>query len=176
MWNFAELACPSPASTMQRFRPAGRLRPSMPTSPNLPLSNGGTNTVALFHVPSSRAGGAGLRSRSHRAIKETFSRAVRVTGREDAPLAPVETIMGAISRVRLGKIDERQTTFPASMGVNLQTDATIEVEIEDGSEPRLPITTVKLQMRQRSICFTAPPGPSRPVLRRRQFVRSTVCP
>ena len=100
-----------------------------------------------------------MRSRSPRGYRENFSRAVRVTGREESSLAPIESITGAISRVRLEKIHERHTTFPAGLGVNLQKDAAIEVAIENGGDAALSIAAVKLQMRQRSICFTAPPVP-----------------
>ena len=46
-------------------------------------------------------------------------------------------------------------SFPAALGANLQGDATVEVAIENGDQPILPIASVSLEMRQRELCFDA---------------------
>ena len=113
-----------------------------------------SNTLASFrlpaHVPVERLSIALLPG-----PVANFSRKVRVTGHAASPASPVETVDGTINRVDLGKLQSRRMAFPAVMGINLQEDATIDVAIENGAERPLPISSITLEMRRRSICFNA---------------------
>jgi hypothetical protein len=77
--------------------------------------------------------------------------------------APIESLPGTISRVHSTqaghKIDEQQLSLPATLGSNLQSPAHVWIEIENGDDQPLPVTTVRLEMRQRKLCFDAPTGP-----------------
>lgn len=70
---------------------------------------------------------------------------------------PIETLTGTVSRVHLtadgDTIDERELSIPAVLGANLQHAAHVWIEIENGVDQPLPITAVRLEMRQRKICF-----------------------
>jgi hypothetical protein len=90
-----------------------------------------------------------------------FSREITVTDRpEDDPHAAAETLHGTILRVRMNKggqeIKQEQGSIPATLGANLQHDAIVEVHVDNGSDKPLPLTTVKLEMRRRELCFNAP--------------------
>jgi Protein of unknown function (DUF3999) len=94
-------------------------------------------------------------------FKSNFSRDVRISDRPaGTPPAASETIAGTILRVRLTQagreIREQQLSIPATIGSNLQSAATVEVIVENGNDMPLPITTVRLEMRQRKLCFDAP--------------------
>jgi hypothetical protein len=107
-------------------------------------------------------------------FKGNFSRAVKVDARgvsgvaqgavsEPAPQdeAPPqdETSTAGILRVHAleagHELSRESLTIPAAIGSNMQRPATIEVAIENGDAPPLPIAAVLLQMRQRRICFDA---------------------
>ena len=72
-----------------------------------------------------------------------------------APLP--ETLTGSILRVRVNEsgreINTEQLTVPAVLGTNLQRAAKVEVAVENGDDQPLPITSVRLEMRQRRLCF-----------------------
>ena len=53
-------------------------------------------------------------------------------------------------------IDQQQLSVPAVLGANLQHAARVWIEIENGDEQPLPIAAVRLEMRQRKICFETP--------------------
>ncbi|HMH12287.1 MAG TPA: DUF3999 family protein [Edaphobacter sp.] len=94
-------------------------------------------------------------------FKSNFSRDVRVSDRP-AGTAPAagENIAGTILRVKLTQagreIHEQQLSIPATIGSNLQSAATVEVAVENGNDAPLPITAVRLEMRERKLCFDAP--------------------
>jgi len=77
---------------------------------------------------------------------------------------PVETLTGTISRVHSTldghTIDRQELSVPAVLGANLQHAARVWIEIENGDDQPLPIVAVRLEMRQRNICFEAPVGTS----------------
>lgn len=87
-----------------------------------------------------------------------FSRKVRVTARANSSSGLAETVDGTVMRVRMGSMRKEEMGIPASLGVNLQGDATVEVAIENGDDGALPISFVTLEMRERSICFQVPSG------------------
>jgi hypothetical protein len=90
--------------------------------------------------------------------KANFSRDVRVSDRPDgAKEAASENLAGTISRVHLTQagreIRQEQLSVPTILGSNMQSTATVEVAIENGDDSPLPIKAVRLEMRQRKICF-----------------------
>jgi hypothetical protein len=97
-----------------------------------------------------------------------FSRDVTIHARSNpdatttAESLPVETLTGSISRVHTTQegqtIDQQELSVPAVLGANLQRAAKVEVTIENGDDQPLPIAAVRLEMRQRKICFEAPAG------------------
>jgi hypothetical protein len=58
------------------------------------------------------------------------------------------------------EIRTEQLAVPAILGANLQRAAKVEVTVENGDDQPLPIAAVRLEMRQRKICFDAPVGSS----------------
>ncbi len=95
------------------------------------------------------------------SFKSNFSRDIRVTDRPlgDFDIAS-ESVAGTILRVHLTQagreIRQEQLSVPAILGSNMQSKATVEVAIDNGDDRPLPITAVRLEMRQRRICFDAP--------------------
>jgi len=70
-----------------------------------------------------------------------------------------ETISGAILRVHANEegreIKTDELSIPAVLGANLQHAAKVEVAVENGDDQPLPIAAVRLEMRQRRLCFDA---------------------
>jgi hypothetical protein len=90
--------------------------------------------------------------------KANFSRDVRVSDRPDGTKeAASENLAGTISRVHLTQsgreIRQEQLSLPTILGSNMQSAATVEVAIENGDDSPLPIKAVRLEIRQRKICF-----------------------
>jgi hypothetical protein len=105
--------------------------------------------------------------------KANFSRDVRVTaiaaptpkGPDEDRRAPLPEIMsGSILRVHTNEVGREirseQLGVPAILGANLQQPAKVDVAIENGDDQPLPIAAVRLEMRQRKLCFDAPGGVS----------------
>ena len=89
-----------------------------------------------------------------------FSREVRVTGHAaDDSGSEAEHIAGRIEHVRLLRdgveIEDEALTVPATIGANLQQAATVDVAVENGDDAPLPLRSVLLEMRRRSLCFDA---------------------
>jgi hypothetical protein len=98
-----------------------------------------------------------------------FSRDVRITAntnpppKGEAPDEPrnsyPEQITGNILRVHANEagreIHTEQLSVPAVLGANLQRGAKVVVAIENGDDQPLPIAAVRLEMRQRKLCFDA---------------------
>jgi Protein of unknown function (DUF3999) len=93
-------------------------------------------------------------------FKSNFSRDIRISDRP-AGTSPAsgESISGTVLRVNLAQagreIHEQQLSVPATLGSNLQSAAIVEVAIENGNDAPLPITAVRLEMRERKLCFDA---------------------
>ena len=103
---------------------------------------------------------------------KNFARPVDITATPDATRdrEAIETIHGEISRVKLAggssgvpgvpgvptvPIDSSRMSVDAVLGANLRNGATVDLAIEnDGNQP-LPLRSVRLEMRQRRICFDA---------------------
>ncbi len=96
------------------------------------------------------------------AYTKNFLRNVTVIARPDSADDSVatENISGEISSVRLPhqQIDVRKLSLDAALGANLSGGATIEVSVDNGDDAPLPIKSVRLEMRQRTICFDAAPA------------------
>jgi hypothetical protein len=113
-------------------------------------------TVAVFrvpaHVPVERVSFA-----IDPKFKGNFSRAVRVSARSEGPAGSQEELAGEIVRVDLTRggraIHEVNLGVPATLGVNMQRGATVTVAVEDGDDKPLPIESVRLEMRERKLCF-----------------------
>jgi len=98
-----------------------------------------------------------------------FSRDVRITATTNPPTkgepadenrySYPEQITGNILRVHANEagreIRTEQLSVPAVLGANLQRGAKVEVAIENGDDQPLPIAAVRLEMRQRELCFDA---------------------
>jgi len=102
-------------------------------------------------------------------FKGNFSRDARVTATLEPGAKPVdgdgrvplpEVVTGNILRVHATEtgreIRAEQLGFPAILGTNLEQPAKIEVAIENGDDEPLPIAAVRLEMRQRKLCFDVP--------------------
>jgi hypothetical protein len=94
--------------------------------------------------------------------KANFSRDVRITDRPDGSQSVGESLAGTILRVHLTQagreIRHQQLSVPAILGSNMQSAATVEVAVDNGDDTPLPITAVRLEMRQREICFDVSNG------------------
>lgn len=101
-------------------------------------------------------------------FKANFSRDVHITDHPDSTANPAsETLAGTILRVHLTQagreVRQEQLSVPATLGSNMQSGATVQVAVENGDDTPLPITAIRLEMRQRKICFD-PAGNQPPTL------------
>ncbi len=90
--------------------------------------------------------------------KANFSRDIRISDRPDGSAnSGSESLAGTILRVHLTQagreIRQEQLSVPATMGSNMQSAATVEVAVDNGDDTPLPIAAIRLEMRQRKICF-----------------------
>jgi hypothetical protein len=97
------------------------------------------------------------------AFRGNFLRQVEITARPDGASdgAATESIGGSISSETLpGDLSgaNRRLVIDAALGANLRESATVEIDVENGNEPPLPIRAISLGMRQRMICFDAEPS------------------
>ncbi len=91
-------------------------------------------------------------------FKANFSRDVRITDRPSGMSdSASETLAGTIFRVHLTQtgreIKQQQLSVPATLGSNMQGAAAVEVAVENGDDTPLPVSAVRLEMRQRRLCF-----------------------
>ena len=127
------------------------------------------HTAVVFHVPAHLP----IERVSFELSQEQrgdFLRYVTITAKPDASSSAqeIETVRGEISSVQLplyldadrDAATVRSLSIDAALAANLRRPATLEVAIDNGTAAPLPIRTVQLQMRQRSICFNAEPGAS----------------
>jgi hypothetical protein len=89
-----------------------------------------------------------------------FSRTVRIEDRRSGdPASAGETIVGTIQRVRLEQadhhIDQQELSIVTTLGANLQGPADVQIAIENRDLQPLPITSIRLEMRERKLCFDA---------------------
>jgi hypothetical protein len=93
-------------------------------------------------------------------FKGNFSREVTISDHASGtPASAGETASGSISRVRLTEagreIRQQRLSIPTTIGSNLQSAAEVEITIHNGDDQPLPISAVRLEMRQRRLCFSA---------------------
>ncbi len=128
------------------------------------LQQRGRQTVAILPLPE-RIPIERLSFGLSPAYKANFSRDVHITDYPDDdssshPSSVSESLNGTIFRVRLTQsgreIEQQQLSIPATLGSNMQDPATVEVAIDNGDDPPLPITAIRLETRQRKLCFDAP--------------------
>ena len=123
----------------------------------------GRESIAIFRAParvpieriSMDLGDGGPRN---------FSRTVTIRAKAEGDArAMQEEVGGSVARIDMTQSGEKlhlQTlSVPATVGSNAQTAATVEVSIDNGDDQPIDIKDVKLEMRERKICFDAPAGP-----------------
>lgn len=95
--------------------------------------------------------------------KTNFSRSVTVTATakndKDMPSAN-EVVGGEISRVRMTsggrEIHEENLVVTAILGSNARVAMVLKVSVENGDDKPLAIRAIRLEMRERKLCFDAP--------------------
>ncbi len=169
----------APGSAAARFVPAMVLGATVPPSreaqtvyttvaETASIATVGRESVATFAVPA-RVPVERVSFVLAPGFAGNFSREVKVSAlaepdkSNDDERAPLpEVVKGSILRVRANEagreIRTEQLGVPAILGANLQRAAKVEVAIENGDDQPLPISSVRLEMRQRKICFEAPAG------------------
>jgi len=123
------------------------------------IAQHGRQSIATFSLPQ-RVPVERIAFDIDSSFKANFSRDVHVFDRPEGTSAfSGENTFGTIQRVHLTQagreIRERQLSIPATIGSNLQSPATVEVVVDNGDDAPLPITDVRLEMRQRNLCFDA---------------------
>lgn len=93
-------------------------------------------------------------------FNSNFSRDVTVSDHAaDTPTSSSETISGNILRVQMTQagreIRQQRLSMAATLGSNLQSAAEVEVVVNNGDDRPLPIKSVRLEMRERRLCFDA---------------------
>ncbi len=91
--------------------------------------------------------------------RTNFNRTVTVAAKTAA--AETEQLSAEISRVRLRQagqeIRSESLSFPAILGSNAQAAARVEVSVENGDDQPLKISAIRLEMRERKVCFPVDP-------------------
>ncbi len=141
--------------TVPPSREAQSLYTTAATTTN--VSQRGRHSVATFSLPE-RIPVERVSFDLVPTYKANFSRDVRITDRpEGGSSFGSESLAGTILRVHLTQagreIRQEQLSVPAILGSNMQSPATVEVEVDNGDDKPLPITAVRLEMRERKICF-----------------------
>ena len=90
-------------------------------------------------------------------FKDNFSRVVKIDGRLESDPSSSESTASTILNVHVTEADrevqQQQLSVPAVLGSNMQSPAVVQVAIENGTAAPLPIAAVKLEMRERKLCF-----------------------
>jgi hypothetical protein len=119
-------------------------------------------TVAVFnvaaHVPIER-----VTFTVDPSDRTNFSRIVTISakpsGSTNGEVTPAETLSGQISRVHLDEagehIDQQSLSIPAILASNSESAATVQVILQNGDDPPLKVRSIRLEMRQRKLCFPA---------------------
>ena len=73
-----------------------------------------------------------------------------------------ETLAGSIFRVHLSRagreISQQELSVPATLGSNMQSPAMVQIAVDNGDDTPLPLTAIRLEIRQRKLCFEAQAG------------------
>jgi hypothetical protein len=93
------------------------------------------------------------------ATAEAAAKGTDQAAEDDGRVADPEVVTGEILRVHADEAGREIRTerlgVPAILGANLQRAAKVEVAVENSDDQPLPIAAVRLEMRQRRICFDA---------------------
>ena len=101
------------------------------------------------------------------AYPSDFLRSVSIRAERDSHISPQpqEVIDGEIWRVTRAAdasgdpaIHAAALSIPAVIASNLHAPAILRIEINNATNPPLPLKAVQLEMRQRTLCFDAAPG------------------
>jgi len=119
-------------------------------------------SIATFHVPA-RIPIERIRFDVGEGSPRNFSRSVRMRAKADGEAGAVqEEVGGNISRINMTQEGEKlhleTLTMPVTVGSNAQVPAFIEIGVDNGDDQPVDIRDVKLEMRERKICFDAPAG------------------
>jgi hypothetical protein len=154
--EFTPLASPSApeltAATVPPTRQAQTLYTTVAETQTISQQPGASiATLALpAHVPVER-----IAIELDPSEASNFSRSVTVSAQ--APNIPEETVTGEISRVRLtlaGRdLRHQSLAVPAVLGANARQPASVTVTIQNGTAPPLKIHSIRLEMRQRKLCY-----------------------
>ncbi len=92
-----------------------------------------------------------------------FSRTVRIRAKVDGDArASQEEVGGNISRLNMTEQGEKlkleALSVPATVGANGQGAATVEVGVDNGDDQPVGVRDVRLEMRERKVCFDVPAG------------------
>lgn len=149
-------------------REAQTLYTVVATSGKLEEQGGATvvRMAAAAHVPIER-----VKFVLQPGYKGSFLREVSVSAERDKDKGLREVVEGAIWRVLrsagpggVPAIDASKLAVGAVIASNMHEDATVTVAVKHGDEPPVPMQSVELEMRQRTVCFDAVAG-ARYVLR-----------
>ncbi len=120
----------------------------------------GAETVVTFNVPA-RVPVERVTFDLAPAEQPNFNRAVTIAA-FTSPSGPVEKLSGQISRVHLSlgatrvpDVQHESLSLPAILDSNAQAPATVKVMVGNGDQAPLKIRSVRLEMRQRQLCFPA---------------------
>ncbi|HEY4356053.1 MAG TPA: hypothetical protein VGN16_09925 [Acidobacteriaceae bacterium] len=128
------------------------------------MTQRGHETIATVHLPA-HVPVERISFELDPGFHKNFLRTVNVTAKPDdaQDTAAVETLSGEISHVTLppelvqeasdSGLDKR--SLDAVLGADLRKGATVEIAVENGDDPPLPIRAVHLEMRERRLCFDA---------------------
>jgi len=136
----------------------------------------GRQTIATFQVPV-RVPVERISFDLAPGYKGNFSRTVEIDAEaspESAPSAdstadtetqPMQTEKTSATILRVHtteanrEIAHEELSVPLSIGSNMQRPAKLEVAIDNGDDAPLPLSAIRLEMRQRRICFAPPTSP-----------------
>ena len=90
-----------------------------------------------------------------------FSRSVSIRARAQGTAdAMTEVLEGQISRVKMTEhgqqLNVESLSVPATVGSNAQTVAELEVAVDNGDDRPVQLAAVRLEMRERRLCFDVP--------------------
>ena len=161
---------PAPKSTPTHFMPQMVLGASIPPSREAQsifslaaetsaITQKGRQTVATFSLPQ-RVPVERVTFVLASNFTSNFSRDVIVSDHAaGTPASSGEMIAGSILRVQMTQagrqIRQQRLSVPATLGSNLQSAAEVEVIVDNGDDRPLPIESVRLEMRERKLCFDA---------------------
>jgi hypothetical protein len=161
---------PAPKSMPTRFMPQMVLGASVPPSREAQslfslaaetraITQNGRQTIATYSLPQ-RVPVERVTFVLAPDFSSNFSRNITVNDHAvGTPASSGETVSANILRVQMTQagreIHQQRLSVPATLGSNLQSAAEVEVIVDNGDDQPLPIKSVRLEMRERRLCFAA---------------------